>query len=327
MADHLVLRRLLWAMTAICLVVGLMAVPVVGDDGDGDRGRTALGTSADGTTTASTAPGVDGDGGDGGDGDGGDGGDAGPGIGDPGAVTTATTAGPEGATSVPTTSTPATTAPPATLPPPDPGLGAPTDPGPPVPPRPGTYRYRTTGATAEDGGEGESTTKVEERGRNGEEVLLLVTLTGGPLTVASEVVWRTDGVRTRRSTFTFGDRTGECDWDPDLVDAVHPLRPGARWTSDGSCAMTGLAPTPVVVRRSSTAEVVELRRVQVAGQVVDVWAIHRHETLTGAGMTAETDSIALFSPKHGLDVDVRGTASGQGRSGEYHQELLNLDPA
>jgi hypothetical protein len=313
MADHLVLRRLLWALTAIVLVVGLLAVPVVGD---GDA--TATG-SRRGEVTPSTVPGLQVDGGDGG---------VSTTAGDAGSdASPATTAATGGAPVETTAVTAVTAAPPATLPPTDPGLGAPVDPGPPVPPRVGLYRYRTSGATAEDSGDSESTTRVEERSRTASETQLLVTLTGGPLTVANDVVWRSDGVRTRRSTFTFGDRRGECDWNPDLVDAVHPLRPGATWTSDGSCAMSGLAPTPVPVRRTSTAEVLELRRVSVAGQVVDVWAIHRHETLTGAGMSAETDSVALFSPKHGLDVDVRGTASGQGASGEYRQELLNLDPS
>lgn len=320
MLDHLVLRRLLWAMTGICLVVALMAVPLVG--ADDVRRDVATQRGPDGEVTATTA------------GDGGsslDGGDAAGGRDDaPGETPSATTAG-DGSSSTsraPTTSIPtiAEAAAPATLPPADPGLGAPVDPGPPVPPRVGLYRYRTTGATAENGGEGESTTRVEDRGRSGGETLLLVTLTGGSLTVASEVVWRAEGVRTRRSTFSFGSSQGECDWEPDLVDAVHPLRAGAAWTSDGSCAMTGLTPAPVTVRRTSTAEVIELRRVSVAGQVVDVWAIRRRETLTGGGMSAETDSVALFSPKYGIDVDVRGTASGQGASGEYRQELLNLDP-
>ena len=311
MAEHLVLRRLLWALTSIVLLAGLLSVPVVGDEED------AVEIGAGATTTSSPA-GVAGAPPEG------DGGDAGPTDG--GATTETTAAAGSGAAESATTAPlpPPTT--PATFPPPPDDLGAPVDPGPPVPPRPGAYRYRTTGTAAEEGGEGESTTRIEERGRSGDETRLLVTTTGGELMITTEVAWRPDGVRALRSTFTFADRKGECDWEPDVVEAVFPLRPGATWTSTSTCAVTGAAPTPIPLRRTVNAEVVDLRRTRVAGVVVDVWAIKRVERLEGGGITGETSALALFSPKHGLDVEVTGSGSGGGRSGDYRQELLSLEP-
>jgi hypothetical protein len=195
-----------------------------------------------------------------------------------------------------------------------------------VPPRVGTYRYRSTGSAAEGSGESETTTRVEDRGRSGDAARFTVTTTGGELSVTTEVVWRPDGVRAERSTFTFGDAKGECDWEPDVVEAVFPLRAGATWTATSECGVTGVGLTPIPLKRTVNAEVVDLRRTRVAGVVVDVWAIKRVERLEGGGMSGETTALALFSPKHGVDVEVSGTGSGGGRSGDYRQELLSLDP-
>lgn len=322
MDDNLVLRRLLWALTSAVLAIGLMAIPVVGDDGssgdatdlrtepDGDRGGTGPELAPAGTAPAPAAGEADAGGG-----DGGDGGDGGVGAAAPDRA----------ASSVPTTSAPpAATAPttPPTFPPAPTDLGAPQDPGPPVAPRVGVYRYRTTGG---DEGERETTIRVEERGRSGDEVRLTVTIAGGDATITNEETWRPEGVRTLRSAFTFGQQRADCDWEPDVTEAVYPLRPGATWSSDSSCTITFGAAT-VIVKRTARAEVVDLRRVRVAGEVVDVWAIRRVEQLSGAGQSGETTALALFSPKYGIDVDVQGTANGGGRSGDYRQELLRLQP-
>jgi hypothetical protein len=316
MTDHLVLRRLLWALTSIVLLVGVMAIPVVGDDDGGDR---ATGVRTDrsgadvpaGATTAAPGPGA-GEGGDGGDGGGAP----------PASTPPNDSASPS---SVPTTSTPAPTSSttPPTFPPPASDLGAPVDPGPVVAPKPGVYRYRTTGG-GEDG-ERETSVRVEERGRNGDEVRLGITIAADGLTITNEETWRPEGVRTLRSTFVFGEQRAECDWEPDVVEAAYPLRAGATWTSDSTCPVT-VGATTVVARRTIRAEVVDLRRVRVAGEVVDVWAIRRVEELSVAGRSGTTTALALFSPKHGIDVDVQGSASGAGQSGDYHQELVRLQP-
>lgn len=308
MADHLVLRRLLWAMTSICLAVALMAVPIVGDDDavvdasataadpGGRRGAdpddAPMATNGDGSGTGESDDAADAD-------------DAGS-AGAPGPSTAGDAPAPGAST-------------PTTFPPADPALGAPSDPGPPVPPRAGRYRYRTTGG--EGAGE-ESTTTVEDRGRDGDATRLSVTTTGGQLTSTNDVVWRPDGVRTLRSTLTFGDRQADCDWEPDIVEAVFPLVAGATWSSASQCSVTGLTPAPIVLERASTSKVVELRRIDVAGAPVDVWVIERTERLSGGGRSEEGSAVALFSPKHGIDVELRGTVSGR----EYTRQLVSLDP-
>ncbi|HVF31800.1 MAG TPA: hypothetical protein VM933_02075 [Acidimicrobiales bacterium] len=322
MAENAALRRLLWAVVSVVLVAGLAAVPVVGDEGDElERAGSERPTS---TTSAGSAAGGGGDAGgaagdDGQDGDVGVDG-SGAGAGPAPSPTTTVPAGASASTTAPTT--------PPTFPPPPDELGTPVDPGPPSPPRPGAYRYRTSGSAAGgEGGDGESTTTVADEGRVGDETRLTLTTTSDrEVTITAEVSWRPGGVRTRRWTFAFGDRKGECDWEPDVVEAVFPLRPGATWTSTSTCAVTGATPTPIPLTRTTEAEVVDLRRTRVAGVVVDVWAIRRVERLEGGGMSGQTTALALFSPKHGLDVEISGSGSGGGRSGDYRQELLALEP-
>lgn len=304
MADHVVLRRLLWAMTSICLAVALMAIPIIGDEAETVDASAADGAadvrSADDDGDESSPPASDAEAGD-----------------QPGATDDTGAAGDDPVTADPAASPAPSAA--TTLPPPDAGLGAPTDPGPPVPPRAGRYRYRTTGG--DDAGE-ESTTTVAERGREGDETRLSVTTTGGQLTSTNEVVWRPDGVRTLRSTLTFGERQADCDWEPDLVEAVFPLAAGATWTSASQCSITGLTPAPIVLERSSTSKVVELRRIVVAGTPVDVWVIERTERLSGGGRSEEGSAVAFFSPRHGVDVELRGTVSGR----DYTRQLVSLEP-
>ena len=320
MIDRPVVRRVLWAVTPVCLVAALVAIPVVSDDeerldasddparvtADEEPAPGVASTQPDGVTEPGPAASAGG---------GGDGGD----VGGSAAVPAPPAADGREEPSAGSTSnaTPGSTTTPAQ---PREGLGAPVDPGPPVAPKPGLYRYRVTGGAE---GDGESTTRVEEQGRSGDEVRLLVAIASGGVTITSDVVWRPDGVRTLRSRFTFGSSTGECDWEPDVVEAVFPLQPGATWRSDSSCQMTGLTPAPIELQRTSSAKVLELRRTEVAGQTVDVWAVERVERLSGGGRSEEVTVVALFSPKHGLDVDVRGTRSGQ----EYRRELLGLEPA
>lgn len=316
MLERTVLRRVLWAVTSMCLVAALVAIPVVSDDEErrDASGRPAPAAADDGPVAptqvdGATEPGPAAPAGDGGDG-----------AGSP-AVPAPPPAAADGRGELPAGS-PSNAAPGSTttLAPPREGLGAPVDPGPAEAPRPGLYRYRVTGGAE---GDGESTTRVEEQGRSGDEVRLLVAIASGRVTITSDVVWRPDGVRTLRSTFTFGSSTGECDWEPDVVEAVFPLQPGTTWRSESSCQMTGLTPAPIELQRTSSAKVLELRRTEVAGQTVDVWAVERVERLSGGGRSDEVTVVALFSPKHGLDVDVRGTRSGQ----EYRRELLDLEPA
>ena len=322
-------RRILWAVIAVCLLGALVAVPVVGDGGRSDDLRAGEGEwvdrvgSASSTTAAAAPEGAPEDA-----------------AGAP-AATDATdgAAGPAAATPPPTTSRPAqapgaapaaTDAPAATSPPTtaasNDDLGAPADPGPAKPPRVGTYRYKLTfGAETRD-----ATTVIEDRGTNASETKQLVKMRGEGLDVDSDVSWRADGVHVLSSVIMFGDKKGSCDWEPDTLQLKLPIVKGATWESTSTCQMSGLTPAPIPVSRKITGKFLELRRIRIAGQVVDVWAIEGTEHTEAAGTVTDRSGVTLFSPKHGISVSSSGKVKSSGSNGtrevDYSNEIQNLDP-
>lgn len=322
------LRPVLWGIIGVCLVAGLVAVPIVGD---GDRVRagdgqwvggvpstTTLGGDVGGVEASASAPaGDEVDGGDGVpvDGSGGfGGGDAPP----PGARTAPVA--PSGFVT-PSTAASSSTAPPTTAAPPE-DLGPPGDPGPAKPPRAGAYRSKLTiGAETRD-----TTTTIEDRGTTGAETRQLVKIRGEGFDIDSDVAWRPDGVHVLSSVIVFGSNRGSCDWEPDTLQLRLPTAKGTTWESASTCSMTGIGPTPIVVSRKLTGKYLELRRVRVAGQVVDVWAIEATERIEAAGRVTDRKGTTLFSPKHGLSVSSSGTVTTSDGTKDYRSEIQNLDP-
>jgi hypothetical protein len=320
-------RPFVWAATLLCLLAAVVAVPVVGrDDGDDTGGRAAnLSAALGGEGAASTttvAPST------------GDGGDA------PAAGASTDASAPAAAAAAPTTvaaksaggttattaaSGPATTAAPTTTAPSE-DLGPPKDPGPAKPSRAGTYRYKVT---TSDGKTTDATTQVEDKGTSGGETRLLVKLRGQGLDSDNDVAWRADAVYVLVSTFQFGNNKATCDWNPDAVQLKLPVAAGTTWESSSSCSFT-VGTTPVTVVRKTTGKILELRRVKVAGQVVDVWAIEGTEHVEFAGGVIDGSGTSLFSPKHGLVVKSDSTMKGSGpqgaQEGSASMEIQNLDP-
>jgi len=205
-------------------------------------------------------------------------------------------------------------------------LGAAQDPGPTVPPRAGVYRYRARA----NGEETEGTTTVEDKGTNDLGTNQVIAQKGGGLDATSDVSWRSDGVIILRSVFTFGETKGECDWEPDFLQSRLPLARGTAWQSASSCMVTGFGPTPIPLKRTLDAKVVDLRRVRIAGEAVDAWVIESTDRIEIAGRVIDQKGTSLFSPKHGLVVSSAGTATVSGpdgsQSSDYSTELINLVP-
>jgi hypothetical protein len=222
------------------------------------------------------------------------------------------------------TAAPATTAPPAptTTAAPLEDLGTPSDPGPATPPKAGTYRYKVSGGD----GEKETTTVITDTGSSGSERRQQVKLRGGDLDADNDVAWRPDGVFVLSTVITFGQSKGTCDWNPDTVQLKLPIAAGTTWESASTCNMTGLTPTPIPVSRKVTGKVLELRRVRIAGQAVDVWAIEGTERFEGGGQSGEKRGVALFSPKHGIVVSESGTATTPNGPVDYRSDVQNLEP-
>jgi hypothetical protein len=310
-------RPILWAATLVCLVAGVVAIPVVGpDEGDGEDTPSALTAAAlggEGTTTT-VATGIDTCAPPGPVCDGGDP----PPSSAPPSGTSATGAAHVPATSAaaPTTSGAPTTTTTAT---PVEEVGRASDPGPATPSRAGTYRYKVS---TSDGKTSEATTQVEDKGTADGETRQLVRLRGQGFDSDNDVAWRADGVYVGVSNLQYGQSHFTCDWNPDALQLRLPLAAGTTWESTSSCTFT-IGATPVTVVRTSTGKVVELRRVKIAGRVVDVWAIDGTEHVEFAGNVVEGSGTSLFSPKHGLVVRSDSTIKGQGSA---TMEIENLDP-
>ncbi|HUP85347.1 MAG TPA: hypothetical protein VM143_06745 [Acidimicrobiales bacterium] len=315
MADNARVRLVLWVATAVVLVAALIAVPVVGDDDA--QVRTVAGRSVDTAPAADPASSPQA---------------AGDGVGAASSPSTSEASGP--ATSTPTTVARAATAPPsappstaapaagtaASAPPED--LGSPQDPGPAVPPRPGRYRYKVS-----DGdGTRDATTTITDTGSTPSERRQLVATRGEGLDTDSDTAWRADGVFVLSTVVSFGPNKGNCDWTPDTMQLRLPIAKGSTWDSSSTCSMTGFGTTPIPLNRRVTGKVLELRRVRVAGQVVDVWAIEGTEHLDGGGQSGDLAGTVLFSPKHGIVVSSSGKGTSSKGTFEYHRDVQNLDP-
>ena len=209
----------------------------------------------------------------------------------------------------------------------DEDLGAPQDPGPTVPPTAGKYRYRVTTG---DGEKTESPTTIKDKSRTGAETVQIISGKQGGLDASSEIAWTADKVVIRTTTFTFNGQDGKCDWEPDHLQAKLPMAKGSSWEATSSCTITGFGPTPIIVKRTSTAKVTGLDRRKVAGQVLDLWVIEGTEHIEFAGNVIDGTGKTWFSPKHGLIVRTEGSGSGgnatETQEGSFVSELLNLAP-
>ena len=213
-------------------------------------------------------------------------------------------------------------------------LGPPQDPGPATPPKSGTYKYTFSAKDSSGETKKDATNRVEDKGTSGNETRQRVTSAGAGITQASDVSWRPDGVYVLKTTFTFGDKSGDCDWEPDTLQLKLPITKGASWKADSTCTVSGLGPTPFTVSRHVEGTFAELQRVKVGDEVVDVWSIPGKEHVEFAGTTVDSTSVTLFSPKHGLTVKqtshskaTSANSTDPPKEGDSTLELLSTVPS
>lgn len=203
-----------------------------------------------------------------------------------------------------------------------------------TPPKAGAYKYRVV----RDGQNEESTTTVEDRGREGDAVRQRIVLESEEGTLDNEVSWRSDGLYILETTVI----GGKCDWQPDSLQLRLPLAAGVTWTSESSCtAETDFGTFDI--KRKLTAKVNGKQRVTVAGEAVDVWVIEEQEHIEFSGQgqgpegapqpisgTDDSTGTTLFSPKHGLSVKYerhsKTTMGADTRERNVSAEILNLAP-
>lgn len=306
-----VLPRVLAALTGLLFLIGAVGLATVDGD-DADTLRTA-----DASTTTTVAS-------DGGQGDGGlgapvDGGSPSTAAGQP-----AATAPPGTATTVP--SAPATTAKPA------PASG---DPGQPMSPKLGTYRYRTT---ADDEQRETSVKLAKDPDQVAGEDRYVISIGDNGKEQTAHTARRRDGIYVRKMSLPSPSGGNiDCDWEPDLLEMKFPLAAGATWRGESTCNTTinGEKATFHIVQ---TTKVVGAQRGKVGGQEIDVWGLESTSKMTidtvqqGRSFHFVYDSTGTsqYSPKHGLTVrsDDHSTFSGFGGEQKTRttRELLSLNP-
>ncbi len=245
-------------------------------------------------------------------------------------------------------------------------------------PRPGTYRYRQTTKSRSEFSTttflDEKTEEVERRiERVSESADEIVDRRHVPNRVTSsgsdgsksesrsyeERVWRPDGEALRRevhqSTNTAPDGTkteneSECDWEPDRLQLVFPLRVGLEWSWDSSCSGVQ-ADGEATTRNKGQAKITGRRDLGIGGRTVPTFVIELTATEDTSGRLGESRdtrfethsdqrTISFFAPTLGLSVRVEaehtndstfeGSQGGPQRSRTMQSavaELLSTEPA
>ena len=259
----------------------------------------------------------------------GDGGDAPPPGSNP-ATTPGSTAAPS--VTAATAAPPTTAAGPAPEPPaPATDLGAPVDPGSTIPPAAGTYRYDTT----VNGEKKETSTVVEDVSRSAGETKQVITIETEQFKIRNDVSWQSDKVLVPKSAILIGESSADCDWTPDMVQAVLPMKEGVNWKNDTSCTAS-FNNVPVTLKRKTDSTVKGLERLRIGGEIVDVWRIegteHTEFGSAQGGGSSDSTGTTWFSPKHGMIVKTVGrstskNAQGQTVTTDVTSELKSLRPS
>lgn len=247
-------------------------------------------------------------------------------------------------------------------------------------PKPGTYRYtHTTRNTSEESSTTTNDEKTEEIERRIERVSesdgeivdrrhtpsrVIATGDNGSKSESGsyeERSWRPSGsfLRTEvnhitetREDGTKRERRGECNWEPDRLQLVFPLRVGLEWTWDSSCT-TSHDQGDVTTTNKGNAKVVGTRDLDVGGRLVSTFIVELSATEDSSGdlgsqrgarfrRHSDQKTTSFFAPTLGLaarieadhkeDVSLEGPpGSGEPRRSTTHQvsttQLLNADPA
>ncbi|HUQ40340.1 MAG TPA: hypothetical protein VM030_09305 [Acidimicrobiales bacterium] len=303
-----VLPRVLAALSALLLLVGVIGAATIDESDDAQTVATA-----DLTTTTTVA------------------GDGGQGLGAP----------VDSPSSVPAATQPSAGAPVTTVPPRQAGTtttkpaAATGDPGQPVSPKLGTYRYRTTSGDETK----ETTVKIaKDPEQAAGEDRFVVRVGEGGREQSVYTARRSDGIYVRKMTFPSpSGGSVDCDWEPDLLEMKFPLKAGAAWRAESTCNTTfnGEKATFHMVENT---KVVGPQRAKIGGQEIDVWGMESTSTMTvdttyqgrPFHLVYDTKGTSQYSARHGVNVksDTQNTISGFGgeQKSQTQRELLSLTP-
>lgn len=209
------------------------------------------------------------------------------------------------------------------------GSGSPVNPGAAAPPKAGKYAYTTSsGAALNLVVEARpSSTGVRQREYFTDE-------NGQPAGSGDQNVWwKADSKVIEDGKYGQGDRSTNCNWEPDLLQYVLPLNANSSWKIDSSCP-TDLGPQggPGKITNTGNYRVVGTERLQVGGKSVDCWVIEGTSDTVIKNATGQTvfsfqsTSRDWFAPKYGVSARALTTTSGGFGEGTESTNLQSVDP-
>lgn len=198
--------------------------------------------------------------------------------------------------------------------------------------RDGSYRYVVTNTRMAPVGDTEKrssrvSTRMRTTSRASGDVRQTV-MTGKD---KAEVAWRPDGQYLISDNYE--ELPEQCRWEPPILNYPTPVRAGATWTVDSTCASG-----PITVHRTEEARVTGRKHVKVGGVGVDVWVVERTGTTSygtdengGRSLELDTTATHLFSQRHRLAVrstviTATTTVGGATLEASTDRELKDLRP-
>jgi hypothetical protein len=134
------------------------------------------------------------------------------------------------------------------------------------------------------------------------------------------------GVSVSSTTLSGGSGSVQCNWTPDISQYVFSIHQGSSWSSLSHCSTT-IAGTPATATYDDQATVSGYQPIQVAGQTLNTWVIHRKAVLTAKSatfdLTINTLSTEYFDPANGetprelTDTTTSGSYAGK----SFRQEV------
>ena len=142
----------------------------------------------------------------------------------------------------------------------------------------------------------------------------------------NDYAWdRASGVTVSSTKLSGQQGSITCNWKPGISQFVLPIHVNASWQSLSNCT-TSLAGAPATASYDNKATVSGSQQIQVAGETLNTWVIHRTTVFKAKSatfdLTITTVSVEYFDPANGetpketTDTTTAGSYGGRNFSQE-----------
>lgn len=202
-------------------------------------------------------------------------------------------------------------------------------------PQAGNYKYQSTD---EKGDVTQLNLQVKTDRSSGSVYDQTLTISSPQGSEQNAYTWNpASGVTVSSTTLSGEQGSITCNWKPGISQYVLPIHDGASWSSVSNCS-TSLAGAPATASYTNKATVEGSQQIQVAGETLDTWVIHRTTVFKAKSatfdLTITTVGVEYFAPSDGetpketTDTTTSGSYGGRNFSQETKAtiEALTLKP-